>query len=545
MSRRSIAFGIMFLAAVCPVFAAQDRGGGGTAAPPPGGSGSARVALVIGNSAYAASPLRNPVNDANAMAEALRACGFEVTVKTDCDLETMEKAVTAFGERIRGAGAALFYYAGHGMQVNGENYLVPVTAQPESEDEVKFRCTNVGLVLAKMKNSGASVNLLILDACRNNPFPRSVRTTAAGLATMEAAKGVLIAYATAPGSVAADGDGENSVYTANLVQYLRQPGLPVEEVFKSVRADVSRQTNDAQIPWENTSLVGRFYFTEPQTATTTAALPPPPDAAPLVGGLQVSVNAPRATVYVDGREAGTATSSKPFEQSNLPAGTAQVTVRADGYEDHTETVSIEPGKWTQKPVVLAKASVVQPPEPTRQPAVVASENTSDVFRVRVECSKGVFVIECHKQWAPLGAQRFYDLVCRQFYDGAAFFRVVPGFVIQFGIPADPQVGAQWDDSELPDDPVRQTNAAGTVSFASGGENTRTTQLFINIGNNAKLDSMGFAPIGEIVEGMDVVKAINAEYGERPDQGRIRREGAFYLKENFPRLDFIHHATIVP
>ena len=378
MCRGLIAGSIVGLACLCAAGAAADRGVGGTASAG-AGSGGARVALVIGNSGYASAPLRNPVNDAKAVADALQACGFDVTVKTDCDLETMEKAVAAFGERIRGANAALFYYAGHGIQVNGENYLVPVTAEPESEDEVKFRCTNVGLVLAKMKNSGASVNLLILDACRNNPFARSFRSAAQGLATMEAAKGVLVAYATAPGAVAADGDGRNSVYTASLVQYLRQPGLPVEEVFKSVRADVSRQTNDAQIPWENTSLVGQFYFAVPQSTATTAALPPPPDAAPLVGGLQVSVNAPRATVYVDGKESGTATSSKPFEQSNLPAGTAQVTVRAEGYEEFSEVVNIEPSKWTQKPVVLAKTSVVRPPAPPRDPMGPVAVHTAVVL----------------------------------------------------------------------------------------------------------------------------------------------------------------------
>ena len=277
MDRGRIAAIVLMLVLAVPLAPAQDRGVGGTASAGPG-SGGARVALVIGNSGYASAPLRNPANDAQAIADALQACGFDVTVKTDCDLETMEKAVAAFGERIRGADAALFYYAGHGIQVNGENYLVPVTAEPESEDEVKFRCTNVGLVLAKMKNSGASVNLLILDACRNNPFARSFRSAAQGLATMEAAKGVLIAYATAPGAVAADGTGNNSVYTASLLQHVREAGLPVEEVFKRVRTDVARLTNDAQIPWENTSLTGQFSFVSP-----TGASQPPRPQEPVAG----------------------------------------------------------------------------------------------------------------------------------------------------------------------------------------------------------------------------------------------------------------------
>ncbi|MBP8130083.1 MAG: peptidylprolyl isomerase [Candidatus Hydrogenedentes bacterium] len=179
------------------------------------------------------------------------------------------------------------------------------------------------------------------------------------------------------------------------------------------------------------------------------------------------------------------------------------------------------------------------------PAQTWPAEAPEVFQVQFECSNGTFVIECRKKWAPLGAQRFYDLVRKQFYDGAAFFRVVPGFVVQFGMPADPRVGAQWVGSEIPDDPVLETNAVGTVSFASRGENTRTTQVFINLGKNDQLDGMGFAPFGKVVKGMDVVTAINAEYELRPDQGRIRTEGAAYLKANFPRLDIIHHATLVP
>ncbi|HNR29663.1 MAG TPA: peptidylprolyl isomerase [Candidatus Hydrogenedentes bacterium] len=187
--------------------------------------------------------------------------------------------------------------------------------------------------------------------------------------------------------------------------------------------------------------------------------------------------------------------------------------------------------------------------PEKAPDKAAAEKwpaeAPDMFRVKFECTNGTVVIECHKKWAPLGAQRFYELVRKQFFDGAAFFRVVPGFVVQFGMPADPRVGAQWVGSEFPDDPVLETNGPGTVSFASRGENTRTTQVFINLGQNARLDGMGFAPFGKVIEGMDVVKAINAEYGERPDQGRIRTEGASYLKANFPRLDFIERATLVP
>ncbi|MBP8132340.1 MAG: SUMF1/EgtB/PvdO family nonheme iron enzyme [Candidatus Hydrogenedentes bacterium] len=360
---RIAAIVLMFVLAV-PLAPAQERGGGGTAAPPAVSSG-ARVALVIGNSAYASAPLRNPVNDAKAMAAVLEQCGFAVIVRTDCTYEAMKKLVEEFGDRIRGAGVALFYYAGHGLQVGGANFLMPVDADIKGESEVEFKCVNAGLVLAKMEDSGAQVNVVVLDACRNNPFARGFRSATQGLALMNAAQGSVIAFSTAPDSVAADGDGQNSLYTESLVRYLPTPGLEIEDVLKRVGAEVVARTQSAQQPWRSSNLNADFYFVAPQVAA--AADAPPPPAPSLLGHLQVAVNAPEATIYLDGREAGTATSSKPFERSNLPAGTAQVTVRAEGYEEHTETVSIEPGKWTQKPVVLAKVTVVRPPEPPRPP----------------------------------------------------------------------------------------------------------------------------------------------------------------------------------
>ncbi len=170
----------------------------------------------------------------------------------------------------------------------------------------------------------------------------------------------------------------------------------------------------------------------------------------------------------------------------------------------------------------------------------------DTFKITFECSNGVFVLECTRAWAPHGVDRLYDLVNRGFYDDARFFRVVTNprpFVIQFGIPADPEVAAQWRDATIPDDPVIETNAPGTVTFATAGPNTRTTQLFVNLGDNAFLDSQGFSPIGRIVEGLDVVQAINDEYGERPDQGRIQQQGNEYLNTTFPNMDYIKATRI--
>ena len=167
----------------------------------------------------------------------------------------------------------------------------------------------------------------------------------------------------------------------------------------------------------------------------------------------------------------------------------------------------------------------------------------DTFRVQFECTNGTFVVECTKAWAPIGVQRFYDLVREGFYDGASFFRVVPGFVVQFGLAADPKATAKWKAKELKDDPVKESNKEGTITFATRGPNTRTSQLFINLADNARLDGMGFSAFGKVIAGMDVVRKITAKYGEQPNQQLITMDGAEYLSKNFPEMDGIKKATI--
>ena len=187
----------------------------------------------------------------------------------------------------------------------------------------------------------------------------------------------------------------------------------------------------------------------------------------------------------------------------------------------------------------------------RNPASAAmTVRAPATFRARLETSKGAFVIEVHREWAPLGADRFYNLVTSGYYDGTRVFRVIPGFMAQFGIHGDPQVAAVWRDARIADDPVRQRNTRGMISFATAGPGTRTTQLFINYGDNSGLDGMGFSPFGRVVEGIDVVDRFYAGYGEGaprgrgPDQGRIQAEGNAYLEREFPELDYVTRATII-
>ena len=173
-----------------------------------------------------------------------------------------ERAVDEFYASLKRGGTGLFYFAGHGMQVAGINYLVPVGARLQSESDARYQTMDAGRVLGKMEDAGNGLNLVILDACRNNPFARSFRSASQGLAKMDAPTGSLIAYATAPGSVAADGDGRNGVYTTHLLKNLSTPKLSVEEMFKRVRLGVVGETQKAQVPWEASSLTGNFSFAD-------------------------------------------------------------------------------------------------------------------------------------------------------------------------------------------------------------------------------------------------------------------------------------------
>jgi len=177
------------------------------------------------------------------------------------------------------------------------------------------------------------------------------------------------------------------------------------------------------------------------------------------------------------------------------------------------------------------------------------EQAPPVYKAKFDTTKGVFVIEVQRDWAPNGADRFYNLVKNGLYDNVRFFRVISGFMVQFGIHGDPKVSAPWREAQLKDDPVKQSNKRGYITYAMAGPNTRTSQVFINFGDNASLDSQGFSPFGRVVTGMEVVDKLNAEYGEGaprgrgPDQSRMQMEGNAYLTKDFGRLDYVKKATI--
>jgi len=196
------------------------------------------------------------------------------------------------------------------------------------------------------------------------------------------------------------------------------------------------------------------------------------------------------------------------------------------------------------PDVERQSPLLQPESPTM------SQTAPDTFQVRFETTAGEFVVEARREWAPRGVDRFYNLAREGFFDGVRFFRVIEGFMAQFGISGNAEVAAAWQTTRIEDDPVVASNTRGRVSFAMAGPGSRTTQLFINYGDNSRLDGMGFSPIGEVVSGMDVVDSLHSGYGEGaprgrgPDQGRIQREGNAYLEREFPELDWVRAARIV-
>jgi uncharacterized caspase-like protein len=220
-----------------------------------------RVALVIGNRDYAYSPLENPLNDARDMRDKLKSLGFEVVYRENADLQSMETAVGQFGEKLRGRQVGLFYYSGHGIQYEGENFLIPVDNANFSENSLKYKALNVGLLLDTMKSAAHPVSIVILDACRDNPFRGFRAMGSRGLANVSGPAGSLLAFATAPGQTAADGiGGRNGIYTKHLLAHLDTPDITVEELFKRVRRGVGSETVNRQVTWENSSLSGDFCF---------------------------------------------------------------------------------------------------------------------------------------------------------------------------------------------------------------------------------------------------------------------------------------------
>lgn len=359
--------GLIFLvfalfAGIGPVHA-QFFGGRGEKPPAVRAIKEHRVALVIGNARYSGSPLKNPVNDARAMARSLRELGFDVIEKIDAGQKDINRAITQFRQKITSDSVALFYYAGHGMQVRGNNYLIPVDANISTEATIGTEAVNMDTVLQQLNEAGSRVNIVILDACRNNPYERRFRGTSGGLASMDAPKGTLIAYATAPGKVAMDGEGSNGLYTSELLKALRKPGLQVEEVFKQVRIQVTQASGDSQTPWESSSLTGQFYFTTPPALVT----PAPAQAVSQQDNGAVELEVWRGAQRLD-TEAAYRAYLDQYPQGRFVALAKAATAKLKQGQKPPPTAAAASPEPAARPAAPAKPAVVAKAAPAPSPA---------------------------------------------------------------------------------------------------------------------------------------------------------------------------------
>ncbi len=299
-----------------------------------------KFALVVGNDGYLSSPLINAVNDARAMEETLADLGFSVQAVTDADYPTFDRAVDFFVDRIGVGDVALFYYAGHGVQVDGENYLIPVDFDRTKASKVKYRAVPANLIREHMESSGARVSILILDACRDNPFS-GTRSIGTGLAQMEMETGIgtFIAFSTAPGRTATDSPSAgNSLFTRHLIATLEEPGLSIDEVFNEVRRKVYEESGGRQVPWTASSLIGSFTFRpapEPRPRITVGR-------RQATGRLEVTVDQSGAEVYLGGDYVATSGGAETLYLDRVPIGDTVVRVSKPGYRDVVRVVRVEP-----------------------------------------------------------------------------------------------------------------------------------------------------------------------------------------------------------
>ncbi|KPA08762.1 secreted protein containing Sulphatase-modifying factor [Candidatus Magnetomorum sp. HK-1] len=376
-------------------------------------SAEKRIALVIGNSDYIFSPLSNPINDAKSMESALINCNFEVSRRLNVNRQEMFEAIREFGDKIKRADVGLFFYAGHALQVKGENYLIPIGADVQKEHEVRFQCLEASLVTSNMESASNPLNIIILDACRNNPF-RSFRSTSSGLAEMRAPVGTIIQYATAAGSVAKDYDelsGKNGLYTSKLLKYIQTPGLEINMMFRKVREEVHYASQKKQTPWETGSLMGgQFYFKPLLAAGSHTIVKPQPFAKN--GAVHIETTPSSADIYINNEYRG----QSPLDEQGIQPGNIRIQVKKTGYKTLQRTETIISGQikyitfYLETEITTGKLTVK--PEDAR----IRILNIREKFYQGIQLAPGNYQIEIskqgyktHTQWIPIKAGDTVDL----------------------------------------------------------------------------------------------------------------------------------------
>jgi hypothetical protein len=303
--------------------------------------GSQRVALVIGNSAYDNMPLKNPVNDATDIGAALKRLNFDVDIQTNANKRKMLDAIYRFANKLKRAEIGFFFYAGHGMQIRGANYLIPVGTDVKSCGDVEYEAVHAGRILSKMEEAGNSLNMVVLDACRNNPFRGVFRSTGRGLAKMDAPVGSIIAYATSPGSVAHDGLDRNGMFTKHLLQAIERRDLTVRDVFDKAGLGVMKETERAQVPWVHSSPMEPIYLAggNPEDAVVVNDAPVTRNSTSVTGSLKVTSEPSGAQIQLNGEASG----KTPLQLGNIPVGAMRVAVVKNGFTGEEQKVKVKAG----------------------------------------------------------------------------------------------------------------------------------------------------------------------------------------------------------
>ncbi len=369
-----------------------------------------RTALVIGNAGYRNAPLSNPVNDARDVGAVLKRIGFDVILKLDADKGTMKEALRSFRKKLSRSEIGLFYYAGHGMQINGTNYLIPVKNNIREEWEVESEALSANRFLAAMQAAGSPMNIVILDACRDNPFKRSFRTSEKGLAKMDAPPGTVIAYATSAGSVAADGTGRNGTYTAALLENIQAPGMDVQRMFNQTGLDVMRQTRNTQVPWLSTTPIPEYFLAGGSVVVESPTSPGNSGS----GRLHVESDPAGADIFVKGQFRG----KSPVDLKDMAEGSYTILARLKGYQDETKNIRVNSGRKALLSFVLdpvktgAKLYVTTQPEDCR----IRILNIGPAFYNGMELEKGKYKLEVSKsgyetkvQWVVIDSGQGVDL----------------------------------------------------------------------------------------------------------------------------------------
>jgi cyclophilin family peptidyl-prolyl cis-trans isomerase len=432
-----------------------------------------RVALVVGNGNYShGSKLVNPANDARSVHQALTAAGFKVSLLIDAKLSEMEQSILSFKANSRGAKAAWVFYAGHGIEVKGSNYLLPIDADLSDESQVRRKSIALDEVLENLDEANAPLKVIVLDCCRDDPFRRSwSRSSKGGLAQIESTpSGTIIAYSSAPGKTAADGEGLNSPYSAALVAAMTIPGLEIEQIFKEAGKRVISETKGDQQPWVNSSFYDTFIM-----------IPGPNVNTPGNGNTSVVKNADK-------------------NQSEPPS----IKMKAEPV-DSNKVDSLAPDVQSNN-----KVAENMPTGKMSIPSIGANSRSKNVI---IETTRGLIELELYEELAPLTVKNFLSYVESGFYDGTIFHRCIPDFMIQGG-GFTPDMNQKAVGAPISIESKNGLkNDRGTIAMARTSDpNSATSQFFINVKENVSLDypsfdGYGYAVFGKVTKGLEICDAI--------------------------------------